>query len=152
MYLNRNDQLNSDNTKIAMDHNNRTVEMFAPKTLMNFDAMEDRPMNLTEEEATEFLNERLEKLLKIIHARIEEKYRDFRTAFRAIDKDFGGQLEFKEFMLTLEEMGIKLKLTDFKLIFDALDYDGRGHIDFTKFCYLNADRYSITDLQKRVSI
>jgi Ca2+-binding EF-hand superfamily protein len=53
-------------------------------------------------------------------------------------------------MLTLEEMGIKLKLTDFKLIFDALDYDGRGHIDFTKFCYLNADRYSITDLQKRV--
>ncbi len=96
------------------------------------------------------MNERIEKILKIIHARIEEKYRDFRTAFRAIDKDFGGQLEFKEFMLTLEELGIKLKLTDFKLIFDALDFDGRGHIDFTKFCYLNADRYSIYDLQKRV--
>jgi len=108
--------------------------------------MEERPADLTEEEAAEFLNERLEKLLKIIHARIEEKYRDFRTAFRAIDKDFGGQLEFKEFMLTLEEMGIKLKLTDFKLIFDTLDFDGRGNIDFTKFCYLNADRYSITDL------
>lgn len=84
------DQLNSDNTKIAMDHNNRTIEMLAPKMLTNFDALEDRPMNLTEEEAQEFLNERLEKLLKIIHARIEEKYRDFRTAFRAIDKDFGG--------------------------------------------------------------
>lgn len=133
-----------------MDHNNRTIEMLAPKTLTNFDAMEDQPKNLSEEEAAEFLNERIEKILKIIHARIEEKYRDFRTAFRAIDKDFGGQLEFKEFMLTLEEMGIKLKLTDFKLIFDALDYDGRGRIDFTKFCYLNADRYSITDLQKRV--
>lgn len=53
-------------------------------------------------------------------------------------------------MLTLEEMGIKLKLTDFKLVFDALDFDGRGHIDFTKFCYINADRYSITDLLKRV--
>lgn len=135
-----------------MDHNNRTIEMLAPKTLTNFDAMGDQPKNLSEEEAAEFLNERIEKILKIIHARIEEKYRDFRTAFRAIDKDFGGQLEFKEFMLTLEEMGIKLKLTDFKLIFDALDYDGRGHIDFTKFCYLNADRYSITDLNKRVSI
>ncbi len=54
-------------------------------------------------------------------------------------------------MLTFEEMGIKLQLSDFKLIFDALDYDGRGHVDFNKFCYLNADRYSIVDLQKRVS-
>ncbi len=33
--------LNSDNTKIAMDHNNRTIEMFAPKILTNFDAMDD---------------------------------------------------------------------------------------------------------------
>jgi len=35
-------------------------------------------------------NERMESILKMIHARIEEKYRDFRSAFRAIDKDFGG--------------------------------------------------------------
>jgi Ca2+-binding EF-hand superfamily protein len=105
---------------------------------------------LTEEEEVQFLNNRLEKLLKIIHARIEEKYRDYRTAFRNIDKDFGGELEFKEFMTSFEEMGIHLKLADFKLIFDALDYDSRGHVDFNKFCFLNADRYSITDLQKRV--
>lgn len=39
----RGDQLNSDNTKIAMDHNNRTIEMFAPKVLMSHDAMEERP-------------------------------------------------------------------------------------------------------------
>jgi len=69
------------------------------------------------------MNERLEKLMKMIHIRIEEKYRDFRSAFRAIDKDFGGHLEFKEFMMALEEIGIKLRLSDFKLIFDALDYD-----------------------------
>lgn len=134
-----------------MDHNNRTIEMVTNLNRLTIDAMDDKPHNLTDDEAIEFLNERMEKLLKIIHARIEEKYRDYRTAFRAIDKDFGGQLEFKEFMLTFEEMGIKLRLSDFKLIFDALDYDDRGHIDFNKFCYLNADRYSITDLQKRVS-
>ena len=139
----------SDNTKVAMDHNNRTIEMVASHSLA-IDAMDDKPLNLSEAEAMQFLNERVEKLLKIFHARIEEKYRDFRTAFRAIDKDFGGQLEFKEFVMTFEEMGIKLRLSDFKLIFDALDYDGRGHIDFTKFCFLNADRYSIVDLQKRV--
>lgn len=33
--------LNSDNTKIAMDHNNRALEMVAPKALTNFDAMDD---------------------------------------------------------------------------------------------------------------
>ena len=92
------------------------------------------------------MNERLEKLLKIIHARIEEKFRDYRQAFRNIDKDFGGQLEFKEFITSFEEMGIRLKLADFKLIFDALDFDSRGHVDFTKFCFLNADRYSLSDL------
>ena len=42
-----------------MDHNNRTIEMLAPKTLTNFDAMGDQPKNLSEEEAAEFLNERI---------------------------------------------------------------------------------------------
>lgn len=97
------------------------------------------------------MNDRLEKLLKIIHARIEEKFRDYRTAFRNIDKDFGGFLEFKEFITSFEEMGIRLKVADFKMIFDALDYDSRGVIDFNKFCFLNSDRYSLLDLQKRVS-
>jgi hypothetical protein len=73
-----------------MDHNNRTIEMVSNLNKLAIDAMDDKPHNLTEEEAIEFQNDRLEKLLKIIHARIEEKYRDYRTAFRAIDKDFGG--------------------------------------------------------------
>ena len=110
-----------------------------------------KPEGMSEEEEAQFLNDRLEKLLKIIHARIEEKFRDYRTAFRNIDKDFGGFLEFKEFITSFEEMGIRLKVADFKMIFDALDYDSRGVIDFNKFCFLNSDRYSLLDLQKRVS-
>ena len=118
-----------------------------------FGYLEDKkPEGLSEEEEAQFLNDRLEKLLKIIHARIEEKFRDYRTAFRNIDKDFGGSLEFKEFITSFEEMGIRLKIADFKMIFDALDYDSRGQIDFNKFCFLNADRYSLSDLHKRVSI
>jgi hypothetical protein len=112
---------------------------------------EKKPEGMSEEEEAQFLNDRLEKLLKIIHARIEEKFRDYRTAFRNIDKDFGGFLEFKEFITSFEEMGIRLKVADFKMIFDALDYDSRGVIDFNKFCFLNSDRYSLLDLQKRVS-
>ena len=113
---------------------------------------EKKPEGMSEEEEAQFMNDRLEKLLKIIHARIEEKFRDYRTAFRNIDKDFGGFLEFKEFITSFEEMGIRLKVADFKMIFDALDYDSRGVIDFNKFCFLNSDRYSLLDLQKRVSI
>ena len=112
---------------------------------------EKKPEGMSEEEEAQFMNDRLEKLLKIIHARIEEKFRDYRTAFRNIDKDFGGFLEFKEFITSFEEMGIRLKVADFKMIFDALDYDSRGVIDFNKFCFLNSDRYSLLDLQKRVS-
>jgi Ca2+-binding EF-hand superfamily protein len=101
-------------------------------------------------ELPSLVNERIEKLLKSVHQRIEEKYRDFRQAFRAIDKDFGGNLDFKEFMTALEEIGIKLRIGDFKLVFDAIDYDGKGFIDFEKFCFLNADRYTYLDLLRMV--
>lgn len=131
-----------------MDHNHREMEF----TGVPFGYLEEKkPEGMTEEDEAQFLNDRLEKLLKIIHARVEEKFRDYRTAFRNIDKDYGGYLEFKEFIVSLEEMGICLKVTDFKMIFDALDYDSRGSIDFNKFCFLNTDRYSLLDLQKRVS-
>lgn len=69
-----------------------------------------------------------------------------------MDKDFGGKLEFSEFMLTLEEWGIKLRLGDFKLVFDALDYNQQGTVDFSKFCHLNLDRFSLADLLKQVRL
>ena len=117
------DTLNSDQVKVALDHNQRQMDFSG--TAFNY--LDDKkPENLTEQEEMRFLNDRLEKLLKIIHARIEEKFRDYRQAFRSIDKDFGGSLEFKEFINSFEEMGIRLKIADFKMIFDALDYDGRG--------------------------
>lgn len=90
--------------------------------------------------------DRIDKIFRHIHARIEEKFKDFRHAFRSFDKDFGGSLDFKEFITGMEETGIKLKLGDYRLIFDAIDYDGKGEIGFYKFCLLNTDRKS--DLEK----
>jgi Ca2+-binding EF-hand superfamily protein len=58
-----------------------------------------------------------------VHARIEEKFKDFRKAFRSFDKNFDGGLNFKEFITGMDGIGIKLKLTDYRLIFDAIDYD-----------------------------
>lgn len=85
-----------------------------------------------------------------MHARIEEKFKDFRQAFRSFDKNFDGSLNFKEFIQGMEGIGVTLKLSDYRLIFDTIDYDGGAEIDFSKFCLLNTDRKH--DLERLVSI
>ena len=40
--------------------------------------------------------DRVDKLMKYITTRIEEKFKDFRQAYRAFDKNFDGGLSFKE--------------------------------------------------------
>ncbi len=82
-------------------------------------------------------SERIDKLLQYVHARIEEKFKDFRKAFRTFDKNFDGGLNFKEFITGMENIGVKLKMTDYRLIFDSIDYDSAGEIGFSKFCLLN---------------
>jgi hypothetical protein len=72
----RGDTLNSDQVKISLDHNHRALDMSGTPFAELYD--EPKPVNLTEEEEIQFMNSRLDKLLKIIHARIEEKYRDYR--------------------------------------------------------------------------
>ena len=94
--------------------------------------------------------ERVDKLLKYVHCRIEEKFKGFRQAFRSFDKNFDGGLNFKEFITGMEGIGVKLKLADYRLLFETLDYDDEGEIGFNKFCLLNQDRKS--DLQRLVSI
>ena len=75
-----------------------------------------------------------------MHARIEEKFKGFRQAFRNFDKDFGGSINFKEFIQGMESIGVKLKIDDYRKMFEAVDYNNEGEIDFTKFCLLNTDR------------
>ena len=85
-------------------------------------------------------NEKTDKLIRYVHARIEEKFKDFRQAFRGFDKNYDGTLSFKEFISGLENLGIRLQLEDFERIFKYLDKDGMGEIDFEKFCHLNIDK------------
>ena len=92
--------------------------------------------------------ERIDKLLRYVHCRIEEKFKGFRQAFRSFDRDFGGSLDFKEFIQGMECIGVKLKLDDYRLIFETIDYDKEGSIDFTKFCLLNTDKKH--DLKKLI--
>jgi len=65
--------LNSDQIKNSMDHQ-RDIE--ALMQMSDYD--ESRFEHSPSAELPTMINERLEKLLKMIHLRIEEKFRDFR--------------------------------------------------------------------------
>jgi len=84
--------------------------------------------------------DRTYELIRLIHARMEEKFKDYRMAFRSFDCNFDGSISFKEFMIGLENMGVKLSYEDFKLVFKFVDFDESQEIDFNKFCLLNTDK------------
>lgn len=90
------------------------------------------------------LSDKTDKLIRYVHLRIEEKFKDFRHAFRSFDKNYDGNLSFKEFMTGLENIGIRLSLEDFLKIFQVLDYNQSNDIDFSKFCLLNTDKMKDT--------
>jgi hypothetical protein len=83
---------------------------------------------------------RIDKLLQHVNNRILEKYKGFREAFRRMDKNFDGSLNFREFMQGMQEMGINLTLPDYRLIFDKIDFDEEEEIDYFKFCLLDYDK------------
>lgn len=89
-------------------------------------------------------NDKTDKLVRYVHMRIEEKFKNFRQAFRSFDKNYDGNLSFKEFMSGLENIGIRLSLDDFLKIFQVLDYNQMNEIDFYKFCLLNTDKMKDT--------
>ncbi len=92
--------------------------------------------------------DRVDKLMKYIPARFEEKFKDFRMAFRHFDKNFDGGLNFKEVMIGLEDLGVRMRLGDFKLLFDFIDYDRSGEIDFSKFILMDVkNKKKLLDLR-----
>lgn len=79
-------------------------------------------------------------MLKGIHCRIEEKFRDYRRAFRHFDVNFDGSLSFQEFIAGCEFSGINLTIQDYKYVYETIDYDQAGEVDFKKFCLMNTDK------------
>ena len=56
----------------------------------------------------------VQSLLRQIHTRIEEKFKDYRRAFRHFDVNFDGKLTFQEFIAGCEFSGIHMSIKDFK--------------------------------------
>ena len=80
-------------------------------------------------------------MIRQLHFKIEQKFKDYRNAFRFIDVSFDCAISFDEFVCQFEFIGITMALDDFKLIFNVLDYDNQGELDFLKFCLINTDKH-----------
>lgn len=87
----------------------------------------------------------MQQLLRIIHHRFEQKFKDYRQAFRSFDINYDGMLEFQEFVQGLQFCGIAMSYKDFRSVFNTLNYDSSGYIDFRKFCLINIDKSNDID-------
>ena len=79
-------------------------------------------------------------LLRQIHLRFEQKFKDYRRAFRNFDINFDGHIEFEEFVQGLEFCGIAMPLEDYRQVYDLINYDNAEYINFQKFCLINMDK------------
>jgi hypothetical protein len=81
--------------------------------------------------------------------RFEQKFKDYRMAFRHFDVNFDGTVEFHEFIGGLESCGINMPYSDYRLVWDLINYDGAKEITFSKFCLINMDKSNnVLDLIK----
>ena len=80
--------------------------------------------------------------------RFEQKFKDYRIAFRHFDLNFDGKIEFQEFVQGLEFCGIAMPLEDYWTIYNLINYDNADHINFSKFCLINIDKSN--DVQKLI--
>jgi len=73
------------------------------------------------------------RIVEVVHIKIEEKFKNYREAFRKFNADFNDTLSFSEFVEGLESIGISLKLVDFRELYDFLDKNSDGGINFQEF-------------------
>lgn len=72
---------------------------------------------------TEAHKERVKKMIRVIHVRIEEKFGEYRKAFRHFDINKDNDLSFEEFVYGCEFCGICMPIQDFKAVYNTIDYD-----------------------------
>jgi len=61
---------------------------------------------------------RIDELIQNANFKVMEKFKGFRDCFRKMDKDFSGQLNFREFVQGMDEIGFSISLSDYRILFD----------------------------------
>jgi hypothetical protein len=71
----------------------------------------------------------------------QQRRQQLSAAFKAIDTDGSGSLDFAEIKAAFEKAGDKLSDDELKKLFDLVDKDHSGSIDFEEFCRLDGRKF-----------
>lgn len=102
-----------------------------------------RTFGLYDKKQVNVLPEELAEIIKLIHYKIEQKYKTYSDAFKALDVNRNKVIEFREFFQGLDEMGLLLKLEKTKQLFDFIDSKRSGKITFKDFLKINYEAEQI---------
>ena len=102
-----------------------------------------KTLGLFEQQNFAQIPEDMEEIIKWIHYKIEQKYKNYKEAFKAIDINRNGIIEFREFFQGLDEMGLLLKLENTKRLFDYIDSGNKNKITFKDFLKINYEAIQI---------
>ena len=93
--------------------------------------------------------QRLIKLLALVSAKIHERFRNLREAFRYIDTDHSQSISINEFAQAVDFFRMKLSFEDISKIYRFMDTDGDGEIGFDEFTFLSEERWKSVDAYKQ---
>ena len=77
----------------------------------------------------------VEEVERTLRDKVAKAAVNIRKSFRKADKDFSGYIDYDEFRIMLEEMGIYMTDTDLITLMRKYDGDGQGEISYAEFCH-----------------
>ena len=77
----------------------------------------------------------VDEVESLLREKVAKAAVNIRKSFRKADKDFSGYIDYDEFRIMLEEMGIHMKDTDLVTLMRKYDHDGEGEISYAEFCH-----------------
>lgn len=69
------------------------------------------------------IQDNIKPIFRLLHSKIEEHFKNYRNAFRKFDIDHDGKIDFGEFALGLDNIGISLNVSVVRAVFSQLDTD-----------------------------
>ena len=101
-------------------------------TQIDFEKLSNQEKDDVEKERKKF-----QKIIDLISVKINERFKNLLSCFRAFDTDHQLSLTLNEFAQGIEHLRIKLSFEQVKRVFKFMDKHGHGHIGFEQFKMLD---------------
>jgi Ca2+-binding EF-hand superfamily protein len=93
---------------------------------------------------------RLLKLLSLVSYKINERFKNLRSAFRYIDTDHSQSISINEFAQAIDYFRLKISFEDMTKLYRYMDRDGSGEIGYDEFTLLSEERWRNIDPYKQL--